>query len=191
MSWLPAFHIGWWNAWLLMLVWLLHPLLMLLIDKLYGSGDLFKKMGDVPTEPGERTFNTIFTTLLFLLVVYSIFVPLKFASVWLLPGLALNLLGTGMLISALVTAARTPADRPFTSGVYRISRHPGYLAQVLTLLGVGTACASWIFLLAAGLNFIALNHQAGEEEQACRKRFGAEYQSYLKRTPRWLGFPKS
>ena len=54
MSWLPAFEIGLWNAWILMLYLPLHPLIMIIVDKAVGTGEMFKKMGDVPYEKEEK-----------------------------------------------------------------------------------------------------------------------------------------
>ena len=54
MSWLPAFEIGLWNAWILMLYFPLHPLVMIVVDKAVGTGEMLKKMGDVPYEKGEK-----------------------------------------------------------------------------------------------------------------------------------------
>ena len=44
MSLVPTFKIGVWNAWILTLYPLLHPFVMMLIDKAMGSGDIFQKM---------------------------------------------------------------------------------------------------------------------------------------------------
>jgi len=43
MSLVPEFEIGLWNAWILTLYLPLHPLIMMLIDKVVGTGDMFKK----------------------------------------------------------------------------------------------------------------------------------------------------
>ena len=50
MSWLPAFEIGLWNAWILMLYFPLHGLIMTVVDKAIGTaysddvGHLFQVM---------------------------------------------------------------------------------------------------------------------------------------------------
>ena len=59
MSWIPAFQIGLWNAWILMLYFPLHPLIMIVVDKAIGTGGIFKKMGDVPYEKGEKRIFVI------------------------------------------------------------------------------------------------------------------------------------
>ncbi len=45
MSLLPEFELGFWNAWLLLLYFPLHPLIFLVVDKLVGTGDIMKKNG--------------------------------------------------------------------------------------------------------------------------------------------------
>ena len=44
MSLIPAFGIGVWNAWILMLYLPLHPLIMMLADKVVGTGGMSGKM---------------------------------------------------------------------------------------------------------------------------------------------------
>jgi len=43
MSLIPAFEIGVWNAWIYMLYFPLHPLLMGLIDRAVGTGGMSPK----------------------------------------------------------------------------------------------------------------------------------------------------
>jgi hypothetical protein len=58
MSWVPAFKIGLWNAWILMLYWPLLQLIVTLVDKAVGTGQIMKKMGDVPLDKKEKRANT-------------------------------------------------------------------------------------------------------------------------------------
>jgi hypothetical protein len=93
MSWVPAFKIGLWNAWMLMLYLPLHPLIMILVDKAVGTGQFMKKMGDVPYEKKEKRAFMTGMALMVLLVLYSIFLPLKLGTAWFYVGLAIYLLG--------------------------------------------------------------------------------------------------
>ena len=65
MSAIPTFEIGIWNAWILTLYVALHPLIMMLIDKLVGTGDIFKKMGDTSALNKTQNIMNIFGTVLF------------------------------------------------------------------------------------------------------------------------------
>jgi len=85
-----------------------------------------------------------------------------------------------------------PFDPPRTfvaKGPYRWSRNPMYLLYVVIMLAEAWAfsCPALV-LYAAG--FFALTHffVVNVEEPGLRRRFGAEYEAYLKRVPRWLGW---
>jgi len=191
MSWLPAFKIGIWNAWILMLFMALHTLIMLLIDKAMGTGNIYKKMGEVPTDSGEKRANTISTTLMYVLFAYSIFLPLKLGTLWFYAGILIYLLGISMFISAIITVAKTPMGQIFSQGMYRYSRHPLYLSFLIIYVGVSVASVSWVFLLLSiGWMVFPAMHVTFEERE-CLEAYGDEYQEYMNRTPKWIGIPKS
>ena len=51
--------------------------------------------------------------------------------------------------------------------------------------------APWIFLVITNIHAIHLLIVIPAEEHYCLKTYGKEYQEYMERTPRWIGFPKS
>jgi len=128
MSWIPAFQISLWNAWILMLYFPLHPIIMIVVDKAIGAGEIFKKMGDVPYEKGEKRAFVISMVILLLLLVYSVFLPLKIGTMWFYVGLTTYLVGLVMFLTAIVNIATTPLKQPFTKGMYRYSRQPMLLS---------------------------------------------------------------
>lgn len=191
MSWVPAFEIGVWNAWMLMLYFPLHPLIMILVDKAVGTGEMMKKMRDVPYEEKEkRAFMTAMVILVFL-ILYSIFLPLKLGTVWFYAGLAIYLVGLAMFITAIVNIATTPLGQPFAKGIYRYSRHPMTFSMFITWVGVSVASASWVFLLLSIVVMGLMVFEAIAEERGCLEVYGDEYREYLSVTPRWIGIPKS
>jgi len=192
MSWLPAFKIGLWNAWILMLyVPLLSPI-MRVVDKVVGTSEIFKKMGgNVSYQKGEKKAYSIYMVVLLILLAYSIFIPLKLGTVWFYAGLTIYLVGLVMLLTGIINVATTPLGKPFTNGIYCFSRHPGYFSMFITFMGVSVASASWVFLLLSIVSMILQNSSAIAEERACLEIFGGEYQEYMNRTPRWIGIPKS
>ena len=191
MSWLSAFKIGLWNAWIPMLYWPLHPLIMIIVDKVVGTGEIFKKMGDVPYKKREKRAYVIYMVVLLVLLAYSVFLPLKLGTVWFYVGLTTYLVGLVMFLTAIVNVATTPPGQPFTQGMYRYSRHPLYLSGFITFVGVGLASASWVFLLLSVVITILQTIQVIAEERSCLEIYRDEYQEYLNRTPRWIGIPKS
>ncbi len=191
MSLVPAFEIGLWNAWILTLYILLHPLIMMLIDKLVGTGDIFKKM-ETPTFNKTESKINIFSNfvVLFGLFIYSIFLPLQLGTAWFYVGLALCVLGVVTWTIAIVNIVDIPLGEPWNKGLYRYSRHPMTLAGYLILIGAGIASASWIFLLFSIVYIILSAIPTIAEERFCLEKFGTAYREYMNRTPRWLGIPK-
>jgi protein-S-isoprenylcysteine O-methyltransferase Ste14 len=192
MSLIPAFEIGVWNAWILLLFLPLHPLIMMLIDKLVGTGNIFKKMESPALSKTESIINIFGSYVLFFgLFIYSIFMPLQLGTSWFYVGLALCVLGVVTWIIAIVNIVSIPLGEPWNKGLYRYSRHPMYLGLFLTLIGAGIASASWIFLLFSIVFIILCALLVSAEERFCLDKFGTPYREYMNRTPRWIGLPKS
>ena len=145
MSLIPAFEIGLWNAWWFMVCTLI-PVFFLFMP-LVARG---QKEGTAFTANFSKMQKNAFSSnqlIYFILVIYSIFVPLKLGTVWFYVGLPVFLIGLITYIMLTVNFVTTPLDRPVTTGIYRYSRHPSYVTMLPVLLGVGIASASWIFLL--------------------------------------------
>ncbi|MFC1983849.1 hypothetical protein ACFLVO_02395, partial [Chloroflexota bacterium] len=87
MSLIPTFTIGVWNAWIFML----YSLLALILPNLIFNRDNFKVEG--PTSQTERKLRTPWAIMYFLVVIYSIFLPLKSGTVWFYVGLPICLVG--------------------------------------------------------------------------------------------------
>ncbi len=191
MSLLPAFQIGLLNAWLLMVYYPLHPILALLIDKFVGRGAIFRKLGGSPNEAGSRPPSILGSVLIYLLALYSLFLPLKLHSGWLYVGLAVYAVGLAMFLIALLNVAVAPHGEPFVAGIYRYSRHPLYFFSFVTFVGTGIAAASWLFLLLSAMVMVLFAYYARAEEGDCLEQFGDGYREYMRRTPRWLGFPRA
>jgi len=191
MTWLPAFKVGVWNAWILMLFYPLLPYVMRAVDKAVGTGKIFEKMGDVPTDPAQKRANQISMLLIYVLLAYSIFLPLKRGEAWLIAGVVLYVIGLIGLLASLIHAATVPIGQLFTQGIYQYSRHPMYFSFMIIFISVGIACASWVFLLVTAAYAKMMVDQAGVEERGCLETFGGEYQKYAEKTPKWIGLPKS
>ncbi len=191
MSLVPQFEIGIWNAWILTLYIALHPLVMVLIDKLIGTGGIFKKMGDTAAFNKTENIMNIFGTVLFFgLFGYSIFLPLQLGTAWFYIGFALCLLGVVTWTIAIVNIADIPLGKPWNKGLYLYSRNPMHFSSFLILIGAGIASASWLFLLLSVIYITLLAIFITAEERECLEKFGNTYREYMNRTPRWIGIPK-
>jgi len=171
MTWMPVFKIGVWNAWMPMLVILLVSLTPFLVDALNGNHEFSSRLGKAPAEGSARIRNTLSSILLAALLLYSIFLPLKLRSAWGYAGGFIWLVGLIFCLSALITAAVTPAGQVFTRGAYRFSRHPLYVSLALVLLGVGIAGASWLFVLLSIIYLGLLFSVFTAMQRECRERF--------------------
>jgi len=180
---IPAFDIGVWNAWILMLLIFLYILL---------SVQIFKDVGKkIAHGEEEKKFSIFVALFFFILLIYSIFLPLKLGTIWFYTGLAVYLLGLIVLTIALANIAATPLGEPFTKGVYRYSRNPLSLGMLFTFLGVGVASASWLYLLLSAIIMVITHFMVVIEERSCLNKFGNAYQEYMNKTPKWIGIPKS
>jgi protein-S-isoprenylcysteine O-methyltransferase Ste14 len=148
------------------------------------------KEGDFQLTKKERIImNTIFLPMV-VSWMYAIFLPLQLGAIWLYSGLSICLFGMLFTIVAILNFSTSPKDRVITKGLYRFTRNPAYVGMVLMHIGVGIACASWLFLLFTVFMMIMLNAVLPSEERYCLYRFGDDYQKYKIRTPRWIGIPK-
>ena len=109
----------------------------------------------------------------------------------------------GVLVAAALAldiwCARTLARRETTilphraasslviEGPYRFSRNPIYIAHVTLVLGVGLILAAPFIVALTPLLALVLQKLSIEpEERHLRAQFGADFDAYVARTPRWL-----
>ncbi len=187
MTLIPAFEIGVWNAWILMLPLLLPPPILTSIKK-----GIFRKTESnaLLSKTEKRIF--IFSKLVMLSAfVYSVFLPLELGTLWFYVGLPIYLLGLVMYAVVTINIVSSPVDQPITRGLYRYSRHPMYVASFPVLVGAAAASASWLFLLLSILFTVSHFINGIAEERLCLEAYGGSYREYVSRTPRWIGIPKS
>ncbi len=115
---------------------------------------------------------------------------------WLLLSLAGSLwrVYAGRYIDSHSNSLRLAGNSLAVAGPYRIGRHPLYLANILAGTGL-VLYSNCLPVWAAGFMIIFLAaHHAGlatTEERFMTKTWGPSYQSYLMKTSRWIGIPKT
>ena len=188
MSLVPAFDIGVWNVWIFMVSNLIPVtfIFMPLVTRGHKEGTAFTASFSKMQKNAFSSHQLIY----FILIIYSIFVPLKLGTVWFYVGLPVFLVGLIPYAMLAVNFVTTPLDKPVTRGVYRYSRHPMYVTGFLVLLGAGIASASWLFLLLSIVAIILPPLFVEAEERYCIEKYGDAYREYINRTPRWIGIPK-
>ena len=79
------------------------------------------------------------------------------------------------------------ADKLVTTGLYRISRNPMYLAMAIVLLGEALLLANFAAFAAPAIFVLAITRlQILPEESALRRIFGDQYRGYCQNTRRWI-----
>ena len=183
---IPAFETGLWNAWIFMLYLFLPMLVLMLMRK--GAT---KRGKPVPPSKIEKKITPFIWIVWFHALIYSIFLPLKLGTIWFYTGLPIYLLGLILHTIAWANVATSPFDKPVTKGLYRYSRHPMYVTFPLIFIGTSIASASWLFLLLSIVLIITHFYNGTIEERECLKVHGKAYREYMKKTPKWIGIPKS
>ena len=194
MSLIPEFELGLWNAWIFMCPFLLVTLLiMLLMMKKGGPGGSVRAVQRACKSKITLLVASLSKLIYFPAVIYSVFLPLKFGSIWFYTGLPITLIGLVGSIIILVDWANAPAGEPVTRGIYRYSRHPMYVTGVFVFLGVSIMSVSWVFLLLTIIFGVGVTRPyfVKVEEAECLGYYGDAYREYMNRTPRWIGIPKS
>lgn len=81
----------------------------------------------------------------------------------------------------------TPTASLITTGLYRFSRNPGYLAFALMQTGIALAAGS-VWALASVIVSLLLAHYLAvlPEEAYMERKFGEQYREYKKRVRRWI-----
>ena len=82
---------------------------------------------------------------------------------------------------------REPVTTLVTSGPFRLTRNPAYLAMATIYTGVTClANALWALILLPGALLVIRRGVIDREERYLERRFGEEYRGYRARVRRWL-----
>lgn len=138
-----------------------------------------------PLEGREQQAMPVFMLSQLALLLYPFFLTLKFGTPWV--WLGAPLMAAGWLLIGLAAAAFGRGAGQLASGVYRFSRNPMYVGYFLYFAGVGLATASWLYLLLALIEQIALAWIIRSEERWCLTQYGEPYRRYMQSVGRYLG----
>jgi protein-S-isoprenylcysteine O-methyltransferase Ste14 len=116
--------------------------------------------------------------------------------------LALVLITIGLLLFIWVIYAHArygkgtpapfnPPQKFVAGGAYRLSRNPMYVGALVILVGESLLLhAPWMLVFGASLFIIFSLYLKFEEEPRLVQRFGASYQAYMKKVPRWISLKR-
>ena len=141
----PAFEIGIWNAWILVI----PMLIIFFFDMRVTSAGESGQSGDFRLTTNEKRIINAFFVPLTLCLVYAVFLPLQLETAWLYSGLPIFSSGLVFTVAAILNFATSPRDKVITKGLYGISRNPMFFGAFLVFVGIGIASISWIYLTMA------------------------------------------
>ncbi len=122
----------------------------------------------------------------------GLFIPGRRAIYWTLLALGLLVVAAGILSFRRARTTVNPmkpdnASSLVTSGIYRFTRNPMYVGDVLILLAVVVFFSNPLGLAGVVLFIAWMNLlQIPAEERALRARFGDAYNAYRARVRRWV-----
>ena len=111
------------------------------------------------------------------------------------PGIMLLIVAAWITIAALAAFRRAkttviPHQQPtalITDGIFRVSRNPIYLADVMILLGVSLIWGSALGLILTPVLALVLDRRFIQPEEArLAQAFGAEFDAYRARVRKWI-----
>jgi protein-S-isoprenylcysteine O-methyltransferase Ste14 len=80
-----------------------------------------------------------------------------------------------------------PTAAIVTTGVYRFTRNPIYVAFLLVVLAFGLFANSWWFVVFGGLLFFLLDFGVVKREESyLLEKFGDPYRQYCRQVRRWI-----
>lgn len=145
-----------------------------------------------------------------LVVAYALPLPVLQPPIWLDPvlvdALGVRVLGAASLTAGLLLFAaallsfglswRVGIDRAqpgalVTTGVFAWSRNPIFLFMDLYAVGTFLLTGRLVFAVFALATVVALHRQIVQEERFLRGLHGQAYATYLRRVPRYFGWPRS
>jgi protein-S-isoprenylcysteine O-methyltransferase Ste14 len=139
---------------------------------------------------------SILVTLLIPLIAFMV-IPYLFISfdlavwpqtigVWQIIAILLILLGVSLAIKSTLVPFKSP-KKFMASGPYTFSRNPMYVAMLVVLVGEALLLqAPWLLVFTAVIFLLFYLFVKVDEEPRMIQRFGASYQDYMKKVPRWL-----
>ena len=163
--------------------------LNLLLFKAHGSS--LQNFKDSWYSEKEKKVVYFCMTPYYFIILYSLFVSLKFGTILFAIAFIIYIVSLIALINAYVTYRTVPSGKFAVKGVYKLSRHPQYFFSIIGFLSVAIAGTSWLILLLIIMYAIPQHLIIKGEERFCLEKYDEEYRKYMKRTPRYFKIPKS
>jgi len=185
MELLPELRIGWLNGWLFLGSLALTDMVSFLLMPRAVVHRLFDRSGWTRRQALLTVVGKLVSLVSLGLICLT---PLKLGSPVLAIGAVTASAGLIGLVLALLDFKNTPADRPVTQRMYRLSRHPQIVMSFVVLAGACIAIGSWSALAILIVSHLFTHLGILAEEEVCARLYGDPYRAYLKKVPRYFVF---
>ena len=182
MELMPIFRLGLMNAW-----WLILPMVLPMAYLAATKKEVAARMSDMTGYYTREKFFTVAASLApYPFMITTIWTPFTSTKLLLFAGLAVYSIGVASFITTIRVFVTTPLDKPFSAGIYRISRNPLYVSATLIFFGICLVTANvllfaWLVIIVVPQHFMIL-----AEERVCREKYGTEFERYMAKVPRYL-----
>jgi len=181
----PQLKIGWLNGWIPVMVFYASYLILLKIFPAETVSRLYDNSGWTDDQARNAKIGLPFALGAMILILFT---PLAIGKPLFWIGLALALIGQVGFFYALHSFNITPLDEPVTTGLYRISRNPQWVAFAIILVGFSLMVGSWTVLALLSVR-LAMNHfRILGEERALEAQYGESYLEFKNNVPRYFLF---
>ena len=119
-------------------------------------------------------------------MIVPFFLKINYTGVMGIAGLCLLILSLTLYGISILQFARPNGDGLNTSGLYRISRNPMYVAFFFWFLGGCMLTRSWLLLTILMVFQVSVHFMILTEERWCRETFGAPYEEYKNKVRRYI-----
>lgn len=178
-------EIGWLNGWIPGTLFYLVFFILLKIFPKATVARLYDNSGWTLDEARPAKIGLPFALAALLLLPFT---PLKINQSVFWVGLILYLTGFAGFVSSLITFNITPLGEPVTSGLYKFSRNPQWVAFAITLIGISLMVGSWTIMALVSVRIIMNHFRILGEEKALAEEYGQSYLGYKESVPRYLIF---
>jgi len=181
-----TFKLGLENAWLLSL-----PFFLLIAVMAGTKKEAVKRMSDMEGyTTGEKVVTLCASLSPYPFMIATVWTPFTSSLPLLIAGFLVYGVGMVLLAASLKVIITTQHDEPFAAGPYRISRNPMYVSATAVFAGIclvtaNLALAGCLVIMTLLQHFMIL-----AEERSCGMKYGAVFDSYTKKVPRYLGTVK-
>jgi protein-S-isoprenylcysteine O-methyltransferase Ste14 len=181
----PPFHPGWLNGWIFLpFVYLMTEGLVKVLPK-----DIAAKLTDYSGwSKADKALAGLGGIPMLAFFVMLILTPLRVGSPLLAIGVCLFLVGGAIVVDSILRFRTCPDGQPVRGGLYKVSRNPQTVGLCVANLGASLAIGSWVAVAAVLVLQVFLHLRVLAEEKTCLAKYGAAYQEYMNRIPRYFWF---